>query len=226
MLAKQDEPSPSKNKTVPKRKTSFLITGPNYGNPGKSYAVAIQEIWGFPFAKEPESISKKRESVPPFIGKVEDSSDLGQLPISARLEMESYPKGRTRHPWAVNVAVAEEERGSDVEHKHVHTDYYAGKFSWIPAGEISIWVPYAEEQRVVQVRHGFWLGQLLVTQEVYEKVAGTNPSFTDGSLETEEDHLPVNNISWLDAVSFCKALTIMARNHGTLLQAPRISFAQ
>ena len=45
---------------------------------------------------------------------------------------------------------------------------------------------------------------------------GTNPSFTDGSLENREDHLPVNNISWLDAVSFCKALTIMARNHGTL----------
>lgn len=217
MLAKQDEPSPLQEQDSAEEEDELFDYGAQLW---KSWERAMQSqsrrYGASPLAKEPESISQKRESVPPFIGKVEDSSDLGQLPISARLEMESYPKGRTRHPWAVNVAVAEEERGSDVEQKHVHTDYYAGKFSWIPAGEISIWVPYAEEQRVVQVRHGFWLGQLLVTQEVYEKVMGTNPSFTDGSLENREDHLPVNNISWLDAVSFCKALTIMARNHGTL----------
>ena len=217
MLAKQDEPSPLKEQDSAEEEDELFDYGAQLW---KSWERAMQSqsrrYGASPLAKDPESIPKKRESVPPFIGKAEDSSDLGQLPISARLEMESYPKGRTRHPWAVNVAVAEEERGSDVEQKHVHTDYYAGKFSWIPAGEISIWVPYAEEQRVVQVRHGFWLGQLLVTQEVYEKVMGTNPSFTDGSLENREDHLPVNNISWLDAVSFCKALTIMARNHGTL----------
>ena len=217
MLAKQDEPSPLEEQDSAEEEDELF----DYGDQlWKSWERAMQSqskrYGASPSHKEPESIPQKRESVPPFIGKAEDSSDLGQLPISARLEMESYPKGRTRHPWAVNVAVAEEERGSDVEQKHVHTDYYAGKFSWIPAGEISIWVPYAEEQRVVQVRHGFWLGQLLVTQEVYEKVMGTNPSFTDGSLENREDHLPVNNISWLDAVSFCKALTIMARNHGTL----------
>ena len=217
MLAKQDEPSPHKEQDSAEEQDELFDYGAQLW---KSWERAMQSqsmrYRASPSAKEPESISKKRESGPPLIGKAEDFSDLGQLPISARLEMESYPKGRTRHPWAVNVAVAETERGSDVEQKHVHTDYYAGKFSWIPAGEISIWVPYAEEQRVVQVRHGFWLGQLLVTQEVYEKVMGTNPSFTDGSLENREDHLPVNNISWLDAVSFCKALTIMARNHGTL----------
>ena len=48
-------------------------------------------------------------------------------------------------------------------------DEYAGSLIWIPAGEISIWVPYAEEQRLVQVKNGFWMGKYPVTQEIYEK---------------------------------------------------------
>ena len=32
-----------------------------------------------------------------------------------------------------------------------HVDFYAGTFSWIPSGQLSIWVPYAEEQRIVEV---------------------------------------------------------------------------
>ena len=46
-------------------------------------------------------------------------------------------------------------------------------------GKLSIWVPYAEEQRVVEVEHDFWMGQYLITQEVYTQVMGANPSFTD-----------------------------------------------
>ena len=44
--------------------------------------------------------------------------------------------------------------------KRVFEDPYAGTFMWIPPGEISIWVPYAEEQRVVKVTQGFWMGNI------------------------------------------------------------------
>ena len=124
--------------------------------------------------------------------------------------------GRTRHPWTVRVDVDQEAISTGVQ--KVFEDPYAGTFMWIPPGEISIWVPYAEEQRVVKVTEGFWMGKYPVTQEVYQTIMGMNPSSTEGSAEGHEDNLPVNNVSWLDAVSFCKALTILARNNHILPQ--------
>jgi formylglycine-generating enzyme required for sulfatase activity len=124
--------------------------------------------------------------------------------------------GRTRHPWAVNVEV--DHQSSPATTNKIFEDTYAGTFMWIPPGEISIWVPYAEEQRVVKVSRGFWMAKYPVTQEVYQRVMGMNPSFAESPLEGAEESLPVNNVSWLDAVSFCKALTILARNQHTLPQ--------
>ena len=48
---------------------------------------------------------------------------------------------------------------------------------------------------------GFYLGKYEVTQEQYEKVMGNNPSKFKG------ENLPVEKVTWDDAVAFCKALT-------------------
>ena len=158
---------------------------------------------------------KKRETPIPFSNDEGVAVDPVGLPTGGQ-GVDAPTRGKTRHPWTVNVSVSEEAPEKNALQKHEYEDFHAGKFSWIPAGEISIWVPYAEEQRVVRVSEGFWLGQLLVTQEIYEKVMGTNPSFVDSTIEGHEEGLPVNNVSWLDSVAFCKALTILASNHGTL----------
>jgi formylglycine-generating enzyme required for sulfatase activity len=55
---------------------------------------------------------------------------------------------------------------------------------------------------------GFFLGKYEVTQEQYEKVMGKNPSNFKG------DKLPVEQISWNDAVAFCKTLTRKERKRG------------
>jgi len=47
---------------------------------------------------------------------------------------------------------------------------------------------------------GFYLGKYEVVQKEYEKVTGFNPSNYKG------DNLPVEQISWNDALAFCQAL--------------------
>ena len=55
---------------------------------------------------------------------------------------------------------------------------------------------------------GFYLGKYEVTQEQYEMVIGDNPSKFKGAK------LPVENLSWDDAVEFCQALNRKERRLG------------
>jgi formylglycine-generating enzyme required for sulfatase activity len=72
---------------------------------------------------------------------------------------------------------------------------------WCPPGSF-IMGPNANDDpsHPVVLTHGFYLGKFEVTQQEYEKVMGNNPSKFKG------DKLPVESISWNDAVSFCEAL--------------------
>lgn len=62
--------------------------------------------------------------------------------------------------------------------------------------ETESWRSDDETQHTVTVSN-FYMSQYELTQEEYEKVMGNNPSNFSGSA------LPVDNISWLDAVSYC-----------------------
>jgi formylglycine-generating enzyme required for sulfatase activity len=55
-----------------------------------------------------------------------------------------------------------------------------------------------ETQHQVTVS-GFYLGKYEVTQRGYAAIMGTNPSYFKG------DNLPVENVSWYDAVEYCNA---------------------
>ena len=60
------------------------------------------------------------------------------------------------------------------------------------------------------------MSRLLITQDLYSRIMGNNPSHYDPSIRESVHGLPVNNVSWLDAVSFCKALTILTKSEGRL----------
>jgi hypothetical protein len=62
-----------------------------------------------------------------------------------------------------------------------------------------IWCPPGSFHPVI-LTTGFYLGKYEVTQEQYEKVMGNNPSEFTG------DKLPVELVSWNDAVVFCEEL--------------------
>ncbi len=82
---------------------------------------------------------------------------------------------------------------------------------WIPKGHFVMGSPRDEEgrgsdelQHEVELTQGFWMGKTQVTQGQWQAVMGSNPSWYRGS-----PHLPVEWISWFDAVRFCNALSAL-----------------
>ena len=86
------------------------------------------------------------------------------------------------------------------------------KLRLIPAGEFMMGSPETESDRLdtetqhrVSITKPFYLGVTEVTQEQYEKVMGTNPS----NFYFLGPQNPVENVSWTDAVEFCRKLSAM-----------------
>jgi formylglycine-generating enzyme len=63
----------------------------------------------------------------------------------------------------------------------------------------------------VRITRPFWMSKYEVTQSQYEAVTATNPSFFWGA-----PNLPVEGVSWEDAVDFCQKLTDRERQAGRL----------
>jgi formylglycine-generating enzyme required for sulfatase activity len=68
----------------------------------------------------------------------------------------------------------------------------------------------AQPTTQVTITKGFWLGKTEVTQAQWQTVMGNNPSNFEG------DSLPVEQVSWDDAMEFCRKLTERERAAGRL----------
>lgn len=66
-----------------------------------------------------------------------------------------------------------------------------------------------EEQHEVTINQDYYLGVTEVTQGEYEMVMGTNPSHFQKRVirKTDSTMYPVEQVSWEDAVEFCKVLS-------------------
>jgi len=65
-----------------------------------------------------------------------------------------------------------------------------------------------ESQHEVTISKDYYLGAFEVTQTQYQTVTGNNPSCYQGALVGNQNaDLPVENVSWDDAVEFCKKLS-------------------
>ena len=173
----------------------------------------MDQIFTTQLNRQTRLFGPKKSSVAPTENREEASSPSVFSPANEKPAQP--PVQKTRHPFAVDVSVGDGDDSSQ-EHKPPHKDSYLGNLSWIPPGKITIKVPYSSGRKAVSVPHGFWLSQLVVTQEVYTEVMGTNPSFVDTGGGFEVVNLPVNRVSWLDAVEFCKALTVLSELNGTI----------
>jgi formylglycine-generating enzyme required for sulfatase activity len=82
----------------------------------------------------------------------------------------------------------------------------------IPAGEFLMGTPENDPSKAwdeiphrVRISKPFFMGKYEVTQGQYQKVMGKNPSYC-ARLPNPEQH-PVEQVSWDDAVAFCRALS-------------------
>ena len=77
---------------------------------------------------------------------------------------------------------------------------------WCPAGTFTMGSPkeeegrdqFGEDQMQVTLSKGFWMAKTEVTQRQWESVMGNNPSWRKG------DDLPVDGVSWVAALWFCR----------------------
>ncbi|MFN9462371.1 MAG: formylglycine-generating enzyme family protein, partial [Planctomycetota bacterium] len=90
------------------------------------------------------------------------------------------------------------------------------KLVLIPKGQFMMGSPESEEgrrkdetQHDVTISKDYYLGVYEVTQAQYEKVIGKNPSHFQKQFIRKSDSsmYPVEQVSWEDAVDFCKKLS-------------------
>jgi len=150
-------------------------------------------LWGFWEKSRESQLARWKEPLPV----TPKSSSTKKAPIN-RLEsektMDAEPPAKvsspTRHPIATKVEVVPEP--AEIHNPgDLYKDDNAGDFSWIPRGEISLKVPYSEETKLVRVKNGFWMSRLLITQDLYSRIMGNNPSHYDPSIRDSVHVLPV-----------------------------------
>jgi formylglycine-generating enzyme required for sulfatase activity len=91
---------------------------------------------------------------------------------------------------------------------------------WIAPGTFTMGSPATEANRnseegpqtQVTLTKGFWLGKYLVMQGQYQAVMGSNPS----CFSALGKDVPVEQVSWDDAMMFCQKLTAQERAAGRL----------
>lgn len=128
---------------------------------------------------------------PPKLTKIQFTS----IKLDSRGETIDLPSG--------NAEIFTEDLGSGVKLTMVK----------IPAGKFLMGSPLSEEKREsdespqhqVNVPE-FFIGQTLVTQSQWTAIMGSNPSQFRGN-----DKLPVDTVSWLDAMDFCQKLSQKTR---------------
>ncbi|MEL6105982.1 MAG: SUMF1/EgtB/PvdO family nonheme iron enzyme [Planctomycetota bacterium] len=88
-------------------------------------------------------------------------------------------------------------------------------------GREPMWDRYRSEgpQHVVQITEPFYLGRHEVTQAQYRSVTGGNPSYFQPSgggdkwiQDVDCDSLPVESVSWIDAIGFCQQLSQLEKH--------------
>jgi len=74
-----------------------------------------------------------------------------------------------------------------------------------------------ESQHTAVITYHFYIGKYEVTQDEYNQVMGSNPSwFTSANGYTDDLDRPIENITWAQANTYCSTLTSQALANGSI----------
>jgi formylglycine-generating enzyme required for sulfatase activity/tRNA A-37 threonylcarbamoyl transferase component Bud32 len=141
-------------------------------------------------------------------------SDPEALALKGRLEQYYTPSAYTAWPFDANEAKRRQAETAAALRVPAKTSVDLGngvkmELVLIPAGEFMMGSLETEKDRSsdegpqhrVRISQSFYMGKYEVTQEQYEAVTGNNPSRFQGAKN------PVEQVSWHDAMEFCKRLS-------------------
>lgn len=146
-------------------------------------------------------------------------------PVSPPLRPSRSPARRARAAClgfaslAAALAGAQDTRSTATPAPHVIPDL-ALVLLWVEPGSFTMGSPADEPRRdkaegptfQVTLTRGFWLGKTEVTQAQYAAITGANPA----TFQAAGPRAPVDRVSWLDAIAFCRRLTARERAAGRL----------
>jgi len=135
----------------------------------------------------------------------------GEIGKSVRVESSLSLNG----PWTTwtNVLIGVESTvlvdlmaGSEMKYYRTVSGTSLGPegFVWIPPGTFKTTSRFyltSYFSATVMLTKGFWISDHEVTQSEYKTITGNNPSTVKG------ENLPVCDVTWIDAVDYCKRLT-------------------
>ena len=166
--------------------------------------------------KQKENLSRYREEVKAknFLGKhnftIKNLEDLTRMSTELGLSKEQAIQIETEvlgMPKGLFYDSRPTPPGKPQKAGEVMTNELGMKFAWIPSGTFVMGSPESEADRSsketshkVTITKDFYLGIYTVTQEQWEGLMGSNPSYTKGA------DLPVYGVSWEDCQEFIKKL--------------------
>jgi formylglycine-generating enzyme required for sulfatase activity len=147
-----------------------------------------------------------KQTEKPSSSRQPESTDAANSELLSRPELLSYGFERIKL----------DQFGKVVERRRAEASYYAEELGsgvrmdmvFIPGGSFLMGSSESEANRLTEegpqheVRvEQFYMGKYEVTQKQWKAVMGYNPSFFKG------EELPVENVSWYEAMEFCKLLS-------------------
>jgi formylglycine-generating enzyme required for sulfatase activity len=200
----------------------FVIEGLKGAADGnKDGAVSLLELTEYTQDKVPDFVSNRRgrRQMPVLLGRA------GRVTLVDRSRGKAARGGMDANTIALNraTAAAVVDRATRVGGAEVVTTRIARiKLKLISAGDFLMGSPDSDKeasdkekpQHRVVISRPFYLGVTEVTQAAYEEVMGVNPSWFSSSGRGKQDveglstdRHPVEEISWLAAVTFCNKLS-------------------
>jgi serine/threonine protein kinase/formylglycine-generating enzyme required for sulfatase activity len=154
----------------------------------------------------------RRMSVRPFSPR--DAADCGwplpptELGFDARQSRARLAKLFGKHP-----ALPKKEHSFAVKATASQPVWAGTPMVWIKPGQFEMGTrdPNDKKRHQVRLTKGYWMAQTEVTQGEYQKVMGGNPSRITGS-----PFLPVDSVSWDQAVAYCRKASEAEHKAGRL----------